>query len=97
MSRPEDFSSTKQPSILIPEIRLKARIEELAREITQDYGGKEITAVCVLKGSFIFFTDLVRSLNLPLTTEFLGVSNYGSRGAATGVRPLVRVGVGARC
>ena len=83
MSRPEDFSS-KQPRILIPDIRLKARIEELAREIRQDYQGKEITAICVLKGSFIFFTDLVRALDLPLTTEFLGVSNYGSRGASTG-------------
>ena len=87
MSSPEDFSSKtpgKQPSVLIPEVRLKARIEELAREIAQDYAGKEITAICVLKGSFIFFTDLLRSLNTPLTTEFLGVSNYGSRGAGTG-------------
>lgn len=84
MSRHEEFTATKLPKILIPDVRLKARLEELAREIRQDYAGKEITAVCVLKGSFIFFTDLVRLLDLPLTTEFLGVSNYGSRSAATG-------------
>jgi hypoxanthine phosphoribosyltransferase len=84
MSRHEEFNASKLPKILIPDVRLKARIEELAREIRQDYAGKEITAVCVLKGSFIFFTDLVRMLDLPLTTEFLGVSNYGSRGASTG-------------
>ena len=64
------MNASKLPKILIPDVRLKARLEELAREIRQDYAGKEVTAV--------------RMLDLPLTTEFLGVSNYGSRGAATG-------------
>jgi hypoxanthine phosphoribosyltransferase len=75
VSTPDDFAS-KLPRILISEPKLKERITELAREIRQDYTGKEIVAVCVLKGSFIFFTDLIRQLDMTLTTEFLGVKAY---------------------
>ncbi len=75
MSTTDDFAS-KLPRILISEPKLKERIAELAREIRQDYAGKEIVAVCVLKGSFIFFTDLIRQLDMTLTTEFLGVKAY---------------------
>jgi len=75
VSTPDDFAS-KLPRILISEPKLKERIAELAREIRQDYAGKELVAVCVLKGSFIFFTDLIRQLDMSLTTEFLGVKAY---------------------
>ncbi|MEN9722101.1 MAG: hypothetical protein RJB38_87 [Pseudomonadota bacterium] len=75
MSTPDDFGN-KLPRILISEPKLKERVSELAREIRQDYAGKEIVAICVLKGSFIFFTDLIRQLDLSLSTEFLGVKAY---------------------
>ncbi|MBU6374902.1 MAG: hypoxanthine phosphoribosyltransferase [Bdellovibrionales bacterium] len=75
MSKLDDFGS-KLPRILISEPKLKERVAELAREIRQDYAGKEVVAVCVLKGSFIFFTDLIRQLDLTLSTEFLGVKAY---------------------
>ncbi len=77
-------STGKQPKILIPEIKLQARVAELALEIANDYQDREITAVCVLKGSFVFFTDIIRRLNLPLTTEFLGVSSYGNKMVSSG-------------
>jgi hypoxanthine phosphoribosyltransferase len=72
------------PKILIPEIKIQNRITELALDINHDYRGKEIVAVCVLKGSFIFFSDLIRSLDLPLTCEFLGVSSYGNKMVSSG-------------
>jgi hypoxanthine phosphoribosyltransferase len=56
----------------------------LASEIAADYQGKEITAVCVMKGSFIFFCDMIRKLDLPLSCEFLGVSSYGSKMVSSG-------------
>src|SRR5579862_5172718 len=74
----------QKPKILIPEVRLQARVAEIAQEINHDFRGREIVAVCVLKGSFIFFSDIIRRLDLPLTCEFLGVSSYGNRMVSSG-------------
>jgi hypoxanthine phosphoribosyltransferase len=76
--------SNEQPKILIPEVRLQARVTEMAHEINHDYRGQEIVAVCVLKGSFIFFSDIIRHLDLPLSCEFLGVSSYGNKMVSSG-------------
>jgi hypoxanthine phosphoribosyltransferase len=72
------------PPVLIPEVKIQARLAELGQEINQDYRGKEITAVCILKGSFVFFSDLIRHIESPLTCEFLGVSSYGNRMVSSG-------------
>ena len=73
-----------EPKLLIPEARIRARIEEIAQEINQDYQGKEIVAICVLKGSFIYFSDLIRAIDVPLSCEFLGVSSYGNKTVSSG-------------
>lgn len=70
--------------VLIPEVRLQARVQELAQEINHDYRGLEIVAVCILKGSFVFFSDVIRHLDLPMTCEFLGVSSYGNKMVSSG-------------
>ena len=49
-----------------------------------DYRGREIVAICVLKGSFIFFSDLIRKIDTPMTCEFLGVSSYGNKMVSSG-------------
>jgi len=68
------------PRCLIPEERLLSRVKELAKEIEEHYQDKEpLVAVCVLKGSFVFFSDLIRNIDLPMSCDFLGVSSYGSR------------------
>lgn len=74
----------QEPKVLIPEAKLAKRVEELASEIAFDYRGKEVTAICVLKGSFIFFADLIRSLDLPINCEFMAVSSYGSKTTSSG-------------
>jgi hypoxanthine phosphoribosyltransferase len=74
----------KQPKILIPEVKLQSRVAELAQEINRDYRDKEVTAVCILKGSFIFFSDIIRHLESPMTCEFLGVSSYGNKMVSSG-------------
>jgi hypoxanthine phosphoribosyltransferase len=73
-----------EPKLLIPEARIRARIEEIAQEINQDYQGKDIVAICVLKGSFIYFSDLIRAIDVPLSCEFLGVSSYGNKTVSSG-------------
>lgn len=84
MSNSPMSSEAKKPKILIPDVKLQARVAEMAHEINSDYQGKEVTFVCVLKGSFVFFSDLIRHLELPMTCEFLGVSSYGSKMVSSG-------------
>jgi hypoxanthine phosphoribosyltransferase len=73
-----------KPKILIPEVKLQARLTELAEEIRHDFRGKEIVAICILKGSFVFFSDLIRKIDLDMSCEFLGVSSYGNKMVSSG-------------
>ena len=61
---------------LFSEEALRARIEVLGHQIRADYGDEPITAICVLKGSFMFLADLVRAIGGDVQIEFLGVSSY---------------------
>jgi hypoxanthine phosphoribosyltransferase len=70
--------------ILFTETQLRTRVEELAHQIEQDYAGKEIMLISVLRGSFIFVADLCRAIHLPCTLDFMAVSSYGKSTATTG-------------
>lgn len=63
--------------ILIPETELKARVEALGGEISRDYAGKHILAICILRGGVMFLTDLIRHIDVPVAIDFMGVSSYG--------------------
>src|ERR1700756_4322858 len=73
-----------KPKILIPEVKIQQRLTEIAEEIRHDFRDKEIVAICILKGSFVFFSDLIRKIDLPMTCEFLGVSSYGNKMVSSG-------------
>lgn len=62
--------------VLYHEAEILSRLEELARQITADYEGKELTVVAILNGSFIFMADLLRRIPLPLQVDGLSVSSY---------------------
>ncbi len=64
--------------ILIPEATLQDRIHELGEEISRDYQGKPLMLVCILRGGVMFLTDLMRSLTIPHTIDFMAVSSYGA-------------------
>ncbi len=81
---PTSDEDSKKINILIPEVRLQQRVQELAQEISHDFKGKEIVAICILKGSFVFFSDVIRHLDMPMTCEFLGVSSYGNKMVSSG-------------
>lgn len=72
------------PEVFISEEDLKGRIEELARQITQDYQGGELVVLCVLKGAFMFCSDLIKKIDLPVALEFVAVSSYGHGMTSTG-------------
>ncbi len=62
--------------ILFSEEDIKSAVERLGKKITADYEGKELVLVGVLKGSVIFFSDLVRSIDMPVIIDFIGASSY---------------------
>ena len=70
--------------VLFTEAQLKARVQELARQIERDYAGKEIMLISVLRGSFIFMADLCRAIDLPCTLDFMAVSSYGKGTSSSG-------------
>ncbi len=72
-------------SVLISEETLKARVEELGRQITEQYEGKDLVLVGVLKGCFLFLADLARAIDLPLRVDFLGLSSYAGGTESSGV------------
>ena len=71
-------------NILRSEEEIKTRIRELAREIDNAFRGEEIVVVGVLKGSFIFFADLIRQLKSDVVCEFLGTSDYSDEPLSSG-------------
>ena len=70
--------------ILFSEDQLKARVREIAGQIDRDFAGKEPMLISVLRGSFIFMADLMRSITLPCTVDFMAVSSYGAGTTSSG-------------
>ena len=75
--------------ILVSEAEIAAKVVELGARITNDYGGRRVTLVSVLKGSLPFMADLMRAIDLPLRIDLMEVSSYG--GSTTESSGLVRI------
>ena len=65
-------------SVLISREDIKKKIEDLGKQITRDYTGKELFLICILRGSMICFSDLIREIELPLTFDFISASSYNN-------------------
>lgn len=70
------------------ERQIQRRVRQLADEISRDYAGKHLTLVSVLKGSVIFFADLVRNLTIDCSVDFMAVASYEGK-TSSGVVRLV--------
>lgn len=70
--------------ILVSATEIQKRIENLAQKIQEDFAGKSLVVVGVLKGAFIFMADLVRHIKIPLACDFLRISSY-EKDKSTGV------------
>ncbi len=82
----------KKIQILFSNDQIQNRINKLANIINLDYKNeKELVAICVLKGAFMFFTDLVRRLTIDqLYTDFIQVSSYGNNMQSSGNVKLIK-------
>jgi len=76
--------------IVVGEDELQARIRELGKEITADYEGRPPLLVGVLKGAFVFMSDLSRAVDLPVEFDFMAVSSYGSATRSSGVVRILK-------
>jgi hypoxanthine phosphoribosyltransferase len=71
--------------VLISHQQIRERTEELGRQITEDYRGKNPLLICILKGGLMFLADLMREVDLPLEIDFIAVSSYGDSTESSGV------------
>ena len=71
--------------ILVTKEEIAIKVRELGKKITEDYAGKQPVMVCILKGAVMFFSDLIREIDLPLTADFMAISSYGSATKTSGV------------
>ena len=76
--------------ILVTRDEIAKAVKELGEKITEKFRGEAPVFVCILKGASVFFTDLIREIDLPLTTDFMVVSSYGSSTKTTGVVKIVK-------
>ncbi len=76
MSEVQAITTGNVTTVLIDEERLQARIRELGREITIDYAERDLVLLCLLKGGIYFTSDLSRSIDLPITLEFVRARSY---------------------
>jgi len=64
--------------ILVSQEALQKRIAELGAEISRDYAGTDLHLVCILRGGVLFLSDLMRTISIPNTIDFMAVSSYGA-------------------
>jgi len=78
-------SQSQDKRVAFSEARIKDRIQSLGRQISQDYAGKELILVGVLKGSLYFFADLTRAIDIPIQIDFITIGTIPNTTNKTGI------------
>ena len=76
--------------VLVPEKDVDAKIAELGKKISEDYVGRQVHLVCVLKGGVFFMCELAKRITVPVTMDFMSVSSYGAGTESSGVVKIVK-------
>lgn len=76
--------------VLVSEADADRRIEELGKKISEDYAGKTVHLICILKGGAFFMCELAKRITVPVTMDFMSVSSYGSGTVSSGVVRIVK-------
>lgn len=82
--------SEKVKSVVVSQGEIQRKVRELAQKISEDYNGKDLILVCVLKGGFVFLADLCREITIPVTIDFISVSSYGASSKSSGVVRILK-------
>lgn len=76
--------------VMLTEKEVDERIQEMGRQISKDYEGKQVHLVCVLKGGSFFMCELAKRITVPVSLDFMSVSSYGSDTKSSGVVKIVK-------
>ncbi len=75
--------------VLIEADELQAKVAELGRQISEDYRGRDLLLICLLRGAVVFLSDLIRAIDIPLEMDFMAISSYGDSTESSGVVRLM--------
>ena len=76
--------------VLVSEEELKSIVDNMGKQISEDYKDKDLLLVSVLKGSVVFMADLMRAITVPCNIDFMAVSSYGSGTKSSGVVKIIK-------
>jgi hypoxanthine phosphoribosyltransferase len=76
--------------VMIDEQTVDKRIAEIGAKISEDYDGKSVHMICVLKGGVFFMCELAKRVTVPVSMDFMSVSSYGSGTKSSGVVKIVK-------
>ncbi|HNX29845.1 MAG TPA: hypoxanthine phosphoribosyltransferase [Syntrophomonadaceae bacterium] len=80
----------QEVDVLISTEEIKAKVQELGRQITEEYRGSDLLIIGILKGAFIFMADLIREIDIPLEIDFMDVSSYGASTVSSGEVRIIK-------
>ena len=76
--------------VLLSEEQIRDIVSRLGRQISEDYKGRKLLMVSVLKGSVVFMADLMRAITIPCEIDFMSVSSYGSGTESSGEVKIIK-------
>ena len=76
--------------VLLTEEEVDKRINEVAAKISEDYAGKQVHMICILKGGVFFTCELAKRMTVPVSLDFMSVSSYGKDTKSSGVVKIVK-------
>ena len=76
--------------VLLNEQEVNERIAALGKQISEDYAGKQVHLICVLKGGVFFMCELAKRITIPVSMDFMSVSSYGNDTKSSGVVKIVK-------
>ena len=76
--------------VLYSEEQVDKRVRELAAKISEDYAGRQVHMICVLKGGVFFMCELAKRITVPVSMDFMSVSSYGDGTSSSGVVKIAK-------
>ncbi|MGI6752039.1 MAG: hypoxanthine phosphoribosyltransferase [Anaerovoracaceae bacterium] len=76
--------------VMIGKEELAERVHQLGQQISRDFKGESILAICILKGAVLFMSDLIREINVDTRIDFMAVSSYGGSTKTSGVVKIIK-------
>lgn len=76
--------------VMLTEEEVDAKICEIGKQISEDYAGRQVHLVCVLKGGSFFMCELAKRITVPVSLDFMSVSSYGGETKSSGVVKIVK-------